>query len=75
MADVLEIHPTFIIVVVAAFPAKITFPQTSQSPAVSEIEVIFAGVAVVKAVDDEATTLDTNSPTLPAFASLFVVVP
>lgn len=53
-----------------------TLPQTSQSPAVSEIEVTLALALLVNATaDPEGTFDDTNSPTLPAFALLFVVVP
>lgn len=55
---------------------KPTVPVTSQSPAVSEIEVTLAVVFVVSATaDPAATVLLTNSPTLPALALLFVVVP
>jgi hypothetical protein len=50
--------------------------ETSQSPAVSEIDVMFAAVAVVNATELPDETVETiYSPTLPAFALLFVVVP
>nr|WKF58849.1 hypothetical protein HUO10_003350 [Paraburkholderia busanensis] len=63
------------IAVVTVEPAgvEITDPQTSQSPAVSEIEAMFVDVAVVKETADPDAV--TYSPTLPAFALLFVVVP
>lgn len=48
-------------------------PDTSQSPAVREMEVTLAGVAVVR--DTEEVVALVNSPTLPALALLFVVVP
>jgi hypothetical protein len=51
-------------------------PQTSQSPAVKEIEVISADtVEVNETAAPTSTVLDISSPTLPAAASLFVVVP
>ena len=53
-----------------------TNPVTSQSPAVSEIDVTFFAVVEVSDTADPANTADeTYSPTLPALASLLVVVP
>lgn len=57
-------------------PVIKTFPETSQSPAVSEIDVTFAAVAVVKLTADACrTVLLITSPTLPAAALSLVVVP
>jgi hypothetical protein len=62
--------------VVNALPLNPTLPQTFQSPAVNEILVTFAAVFVDKDTPgDLATILSTSSPTLPAAALLFVVVP
>jgi hypothetical protein len=53
-----------------------TFPETSQSPAVSEIDVMFAVTVVVSATAEPAATVEEMySPTLPACALSFVVVP
>jgi hypothetical protein len=57
-----------------------TEPKTSQSPAVKEMLVIVFPVNAVAAVvsdtaDPTATDDETTSPTLPALALLFVVVP
>ena len=48
-------------------------PQTSQSPAVSETLVAFAGVELL--IEVPVVVFVRYSPTLPAFALLFVVVP
>lgn len=58
---------------VVALPLKMIAPKTSQSPAVRLMLVQFAGVAVVSATAVPVAV--TYSPTLPAFALLFVVVP
>lgn len=61
---------------VLVFGLKTTCPETSQSPAVRDMDVIFVSVAVVKAIGDACATLaEMYSPTLPALALLFVVVP
>jgi hypothetical protein len=52
-----------------------TSPHTSQSPAVSEIEVTLAGVLLVKVIPGVVTVEEMNSPTAPAAALLLVVVP
>lgn len=57
-------------------PRKLTTPATSQSPAVSDMLVTFAGVAVVsETAEPPATEAVTYSPTMPAAALLFVVTP
>jgi hypothetical protein len=61
---------------ITPFVEKKTFPQTSQSPAVRLIEVIFASVELV--IDTGlplAITLEINSPTVPDDALSLVVVP
>jgi hypothetical protein len=75
VADVVEIHPRLMITPVPAAPLKATLPQTSQSPAVSEMLVTSAFVLEVSDEVLSATILLTYSPTLPAAALLFVVVP
>ena len=73
VALVVEI-PTVIFEVVAEPPGlKRITPLTSQSPAVSETLVAFTPVALVAEVP--LVLLLKNSPTLPAFALLLVVVP
>jgi hypothetical protein len=75
-ADVVLMPPCSLLTTVEAPVTTPTFPQTSQSPAVSEILVTLAPTPVVSATADPvATLLETNSPTLPALALLFVVVP
>jgi len=57
-------------------PVNPTSPETSQSPAVNEIEVIFDVVALVKETAlADATVEDIYSPTRPAAAASFVFVP
>jgi hypothetical protein len=57
-------------------PRKFASSHTSQSPAVRDIDVILAGVTVVReTADPEAIVELTYSPTLPAVALLFVTVP
>ena len=63
-------------VVVVPPTVQLHMPQTSQSPAVKLMLVISADTVVVS--DTAAptnTVLDISSPTLPAAASLLVVVP
>lgn len=62
------------IAVIAAAALNTTFPYTSQSPAVRDIEATFKGEFEVIAVPPELVAAMT-SPTLPAFALLLVVVP
>lgn len=51
-------------------------PHTSQSPAVRLIDVTLAATLVVSATGEPSGTVaEMNSPTLPALALLFVVVP
>jgi hypothetical protein len=53
-----------------------TVPHTSQSPAVKEIDVTFAGVPEVNETAEPTRIVEEiYSPILPAFALLFVVVP
>ncbi len=55
---------------------KAAFPRQSQSPAVSETDVMFAGVLLVSAMALPRTIFDeTYSPTLPALALSAAVVP
>jgi hypothetical protein len=57
-------------------PRKFASSHTSQSPAVRDIDVILAGVTVVReTADPEAIVELTYSPTLPAVALSFVTVP
>jgi len=60
-------------VTVLAAGTVVTVPATSQSPAVSDMLATLADVLDVSPVPDVA--LVRSSPTLPAFALLFVVVP
>jgi hypothetical protein len=57
----------------AVLAMKVTNPVTSQSPAVREILVAFTLTVEVNATPE--ALLLTNSPSLPAAALLFVVVP
>ncbi len=75
MAEVWLIHPDTRDVVVEPPTAVLIMPQQSQSPAVKLIVVISALVLVVNDVPGVPTELEINSPTEPAAASLFVVVP
>jgi hypothetical protein len=60
-----------------AVPPKLalTFPHTSQSPAVREIDVILMVAFVERTPEAFGITLDTNSPTFPALALSAAVVP
>ena len=59
--------PAVLAVTVEVVSEKFTFPLTSQSPAVNEILVTLAEVAVVKfTADPDAIAEETVSPTLPA---------
>jgi hypothetical protein len=63
---------------VVAAGKKQHVPQTSQSPAVklrNGVRITLAGVAVVSEVPGVAIVAVSNSPTEPALALLFVVVP
>lgn len=74
VAEVMLTHPKLNV----ATPVKEneTLPNTSQSPAVKLIDVIFAGVPLPKDIALAAgIMLEINSPTIPEFASLLVVVP
>jgi hypothetical protein len=71
VADVEEIPPKRTVAVEAG--VNPTVPQTSQSPAVSEMDVMFEIAPVVKAIVLPEDV--TYSPTLRAAAALFVVVP
>src|ERR1700688_1739486 len=52
------------------------FPQTSQSPAVSDIDVMSLAIELtIETAEALGITLDINSPTFPLAALLFVVVP
>lgn len=71
VADVVEI---LVIATDVEVPESISvFPQTSQSPAVNDMLVIFAATVEVREIPDPVEVI--NSPTLPAFALLLVVVP
>lgn len=62
--------------VVAVVPDRCTKPVTSQLPAVRDIEVTFAGVAVVSETAEPLSMEELiNSPTEPAAALSFVAVP
>lgn len=74
VAEAVLIAPTIPVIVPEGLNA--TFPYTCQSPAVNVMLVIFAATFEVKATADPTKTVDDiNSPTLPAAALLFVVVP
>jgi len=76
VADVVLAQPEKYINKVVAPPFRPIFPQTSQSPAVNEIDVISLLVLLVQLTAlATAITLLIYSPTLPAAALLFVVVP
>ncbi|WP_429558185.1 hypothetical protein [Paraburkholderia youngii] len=87
MAEIVLIQPETTLIVVAAFGIVKTAPRTSQSPGVSEMLVTLAAVPVVsdtgvlefvaQADGDPplVTCAQMNSPSLPAFALSFVVVP
>jgi hypothetical protein len=60
-------------VVVLLLPENTIFPHTSQSPAVKLMLVIFMGVEFVRETPEPVAVM--YSPTLPAFALSFVVVP
>ena len=75
-ADVELLQPVINESTVVDPPVTPTFPDTSQSPAVKEMEVTFAATPVVKLGPPPITTKEkTISPTFPASALLFVVVP
>ncbi len=77
VAEVVEILVDVEVIEVAAFVA--TSPpaaSTSQSPAVSDMFVIFATTVLVRLTElPEAITLSMYSPTLPAAALSLVLVP
>lgn len=76
VAEVVLMPPCIRVTTVEPAGLAATVPHTSQSPAVNEIDVTLAGVPDVRATAEPAATDElTNSPTLPAFALLFVVVP
>lgn len=76
VADVVLIHAPAFAVVVDPAGRNETCPHTSQSPAVKLMLVTLAAAPLVREMADPLATDDvTNSPTLPAFALLFVVVP
>jgi len=76
VADVVLIQPTPTVNTVVPPPVNPTFPHKSQSPAVSEIEVMSLEVNVVKDVAEaNAIVLVTNCPTDNAAALSLVVVP
>lgn len=69
-------NPEALIITVVPAGKKLTCPHTSQSPAVREIEVTLAAVAVVRETAEPlATEAVRTSPTLPAFALSAAVVP
>jgi len=73
---VVFIPPRSNVVFVVPPPLKPSVPKTSQSPAVSEMLVIVLGALLTKETAAPMATDDViTSPTLPAFAALFVVVP
>jgi len=74
VADVVEIPPKNTVTVDVAI-IKLPVPQTSQSPALKLMEVMFAVAPVVKLLVEATTEIDKYSPTLRVAALLFVVVP
>ena len=69
-------NPRFPNTDVAAVSVNPVLPNTSQSPAVKEMLVMVAAVAVVNVTAlPETRVLVTNSPTYPAGAESFVLVP
>ena len=76
VADVVLVQHTITLVTVVPAGFVQHEPHTSQSPAVRLIEVILAAVLFVREMAEPTSTVElTYSPTLPAFALLFVVVP
>ncbi len=76
VADVVLIHASTELVVVAPAGFSANVPHTSQSPAVSDIDVMSAAVAEVIDTAAPANTVDEmNCPILPAEALSFVAVP
>jgi hypothetical protein len=76
VALVVLTHPTTEDVVVPALGLVTTVPHTSQSPAVSVIDVMSVGFPVDKETPLPIKTVDSNiSPTNPALALSLVVVP
>lgn len=76
VADVLDVHTTNCVVEVLPVGFSITLPLTSQSPAVSEMLVMFVAVALASATALPTNTVELiSSPTLPACALSFVAVP
>ena len=76
VADVSLITPAIELTAVEGSGINKIFPQISQSPAVNVIEVIFLLELEVRVTGDKSgTVLSITSPTLPAFALLFVVTP
>jgi UDP-N-acetyl-D-mannosaminuronate dehydrogenase len=75
-ADVVEIQATNAVMVVVPPGLKETLAQTSQSPAVNEIDVTFMGTLVVIETAEPTKTVDEMiSPISPAAALSFVAVP
>src|SRR6185503_8783595 len=75
VAEVELTHP-YIVTPSLVGQLMVVLPQTSQSPAVSEILVTLVAVASAKlTAEADAITLETNSPTLPAATLSLVVVP
>lgn len=71
-----DMLPTKYCAIVALFPVIYTLKYTSQSPADSDNEVKFALTPLVNAIPlPTSIEEDINSPTLPAAAALFVIVP
>lgn len=73
VADAVLMPPTMMLVVVPPAGNVANMPLTSQSPAVREMLVQLAATPELTATPVPVFT--TNSPTLPEFALLFVVVP
>lgn len=74
VAETLLIHA--IVLLKATDAKKKILPSTSQSPAVKEIDVTFAGAEFENDIADASNTVeDIVSPTIPAAALSFVVVP
>ena len=71
-----EIEPAIRVTLVVAAGLKSTTQETSQSPAVSEMEVTLAAVVLVnETAEAVATVAVTNSPIKPASALSLVAVP
>ncbi len=76
VADVVLLDPLTSVRDVVEAVTNASVHDKSQSPAVSDIDVIFAAVTVVNDTAEPLVTVDEiTSPTLPAAALSFVVVP